>query len=279
MKKNHSLSEIAVNWHFVDLCNMKCRFCFAGKSCKNQNCDFKTLLNHCKIFGRVNFVGGEPTLARQFPDMVSYAQSTGLKTSVVTNGFIVTKKPHLFNAWFSNMVTVGLSIDSLSHDTNLKIGRYVGNETLSLEDAIKFCHKIKEMGIELKINTVVNSANLHEDFSEFINEVKPDRWKIFQVLPVEESPDYRDLLISNEEFTLFLERHSEFKSIIHSENNNEMANSYIMINAEGYFVATAPYIVKDYQISLYDPKANILEEFDKMNYKLEKYEERYKKIS
>lgn len=279
MKISHSLSDITVNWHFIDLCNMKCRFCFAGKSCKDSSFDFQTLLNHCKVFGRVNFVGGEPTIAKQFADMVFYAHSIGLKTSTVTNGFALTKTPHLFNAYFQNMTTVGLSIDSLSHATNLTIGRHVGKETLSLENAISFCHKIKDMGIELKINTVVNSANLHENFTEFINEVKPERWKIFQVLPVKDSHNYSDLLISNEEFNSFLKRHSEFESIICSENNDVMKNSYIMINAKGYFMDTAPYIVKDTQISLYDPKVNIIAEFDKMNYKIEKYKERYKKTS
>ena len=133
------------------------------------------------------------------------------------------------------------------------------------------------MGIELKINTVVNSANLNENFSEFIDIVRPNRWKIFQVLPVGKSSNYEDLLITTEEFNNFLKRHSQFESIIYSENNNVMTNSYVMINAEGYFMDTAPYIVKDNKISLYKPKANIIDEFYKMNYKIEKYEERYKK--
>ena len=136
MKKYPSLSDITVNWHFIDLCNMKCRFCFANKNCQKIKFDYKTMLDHLQVFRRVNFVGGEPTISKQFPSIVSYAQNIGLKTSIVTNGFNITKKHHLFNA-FLNMSTVGLSIDSLSRNTNIHLGRSVNNNTLSINDAIK----------------------------------------------------------------------------------------------------------------------------------------------
>ncbi len=271
-------SSLTVNWHFIDLCNMKCRFCFADKSCNSRIFDYKSVLDKCQIFERVNFVGGEPTIAPQFTEMVDYALSLGLKTSVVTNGYHAMKNPELFQT-FSKMVTVGLSVDSLSHKINLQIGRSVGNTTLSKEDAITFCQRIKSMGVELKINTVVNQYNLYEDFSEFLSTVQPDRWKIFQVITSVDKKDIdKEFGITSQEFQTFISRHEEFKNIMCIESSDLIRNSYIMINAKGFFMGTAPYTVRPHQKSLYDKDTNIVEEFKKMSYDLTKYHQRYKKI-
>ena len=279
MIKNYHVSSKTVNWHFIDQCNMKCRFCFADKSCKKSQNSYRVVLDHCQAFDRINFVGGEPTIDPNFFDMVEYAQGLGLKTSLVTNGFFAVRNPKIFESCFSKMSTVGLSIDSLIHDTNIKIGRHVNDITLSKDQAIEFCKRIKDLGVELKINTVVTKENLSEDFSEFIELVKPDRWKIFQVLPVGNSGGYKDLLVTNEEYECFLQKHSHLESVIHAEDSDLITNSYIMINADGFFMDTAPYTIQSHQNSLYDSNSNIIEELNKMNYDLLKYDQRYEKSS
>ncbi len=270
-------NSLTVNWHFIDLCNMKCRFCFANKNCKSKHFNYKTVLDKCQIFDRVNFVGGEPTIAPQFSDMVDYAVSLGLKTSVVTNGYNAMKRnPDLFDT-FAKMVTVGLSVDSLSDEINLKIGRSVNGNLLSREDIVEFCRRIKEMGVELKINTVVNQYNLHEDFSEFLSIVNPDRWKIFQVMPTGKDTD-EEFCISDSQFRNFTERHRAFDDIMCVEDSELIKDSYIMINAEGYFMGTAPYKVRPHQKSLCEKNTDILAELDKMYYNLDKYAKRYTKV-
>ena len=47
----------------------------------------------------------------------------------------------------------------------------------------------KARGIRLKVNTVVNRHNVDEDFRSFIRATGPERWKIFQALPVEGQND------------------------------------------------------------------------------------------
>ena len=72
----------------------------------------------------------------------------------------------------------------------------------------------RDLNMIFKVNTVVTSKNrLEEDMSSLINEVKPDRWKIFQVLPLE-GENYGEgagklqsidgLLISTNEFDEYL---------------------------------------------------------------------------
>eukprot|EP00892_Ulva_mutabilis_P010066 jgi/Ulvmu1/7431/UM036_0092.1 len=40
------------------------------------------------------------------------------------------------------------------------------------------------LGYHLKLNTVVASPNVHDDMSEVVLRLRPDRWKVFKVLPV-----------------------------------------------------------------------------------------------
>ncbi|MGL5955660.1 MAG: viperin family antiviral radical SAM protein [Brevinema sp.] len=271
----NSWIQTTVNWHFIDHCNMRCRFCFANKSCNSLNFNYKPVLDKCQIFGRINFVGGEPTIAPQFAEMVDYAISLGLQTSVVTNGYSAIKNPEFFQI-FAKMVTVGLSIDSFSHQTNIKIGRSIDANTLTRDEAIEFCYRVKDLGVELKINTVVNQYNLQEDFSEFLSIVQPDRWKVFQVMPIGEDTD-QEFCITKQEFQNFINKHTKFESIMYIEDNDLIKDSYIMLNAEGYFMGTVPYKVRPCQNSLYDTNTNIVEELMKMDYNLQKYEKRYKK--
>lgn len=276
-----NIPKLVVNWHFINDCNMSCKFCFADKhQCSRRSLeDMLNVIEKLSMFNRINFVGGEPTVSPFFEAMVNKAHSLGVKLSVVTNGFYAMKRPELFDNCFSKMDKVGLSIDSLDPATNISTGRAVGNQVLSKDDALGFCRRIKELGISLKINTVVHSENLDEDFNAFLAQVQPDQWKIFQVLPVAGNQQYDHLLIHEEQFCSFIDRHSAFKDVICSETSELIRDSYIMVNADGYFMHTAPYTLQPGQKSLFENDSDVLTEFSQMNYDLAKYHSRYKAVA
>ena len=83
----------------------------------------------------------------------------------------------------------------------------------------------------MKINSVINQLNKDEDLNDFIRKLSPSKWKIFKMLPVITN----DYSINDSEFYDFLERHSDLKDIISSENNDEMTHSYLMIDPLGRF--------------------------------------------
>ncbi|MEZ4849073.1 MAG: hypothetical protein R3B93_10755 [Bacteroidia bacterium] len=56
--------------------------------------------------------------------------------------------------------------------------------------------KVKMYGFHLKINTVVHHFNYREKLSPFIEEISPQRWKIFRVLPVDGQNDLWNLTVS-----------------------------------------------------------------------------------
>ena len=88
----------------------------------------------------------------------------------------------------------------------------------------------------LKINTVVNRYNFHEDMNAAIEEIQPFRWKCFQVLIVPEENgsehtlrDARRFLISDDEWRLFNEKHRHQECFV-PEGNDVMASSYLLLD-------------------------------------------------
>lgn len=95
---------------------------------------------------------------------------------------------------------------------------------------------------------------MNEDMSAFIEEMKPDRWKVFQVLPlIGENCDttkhsgtqmqakkaVEQFLITDAEFNRFVDRHLQKladPSILKAEDNATMKSSYIMIDEYGRFL-------------------------------------------
>ena len=227
---------------------MHCGFCFAPfsdlppLSAKYLPHDDSTLLISLIAqvgFHKINFAGGEPTLISWLPSLVQHAKSLGLTTSVVTNGSRVTE------AWLDDLAgslnILAISIDSVDAETQRKIGRTVkGKSPMTRADYLSIGESAKARGIRLKVNTVVNRHNVAEDFRPFIKAMRPERWKIFQALPVEGQNDFKfdEFAITSDEFDLYVDRNrSVYQDSIRviPENNEEMTGSYLMIDPLGRF--------------------------------------------
>ncbi len=98
----------------------------------------------------------------------------------------------------------------------------------------------RAQGIGIKLNTVVTALNWQEDMSDFVRELAPSRWKVFQVLAVVGQNDgaVEPLLISADQFGRFVARHAAlaaegFEAV--AEDNDAMTDSYAMIDPLGRF--------------------------------------------
>ena len=214
---------------------MKCKFCYATFNAFKVERQLSrdeafTILQKLKDAGlqKITFAGGEPMLYKHLDDCIYYAKKIGLTTSIITNGSLIT------TAWLIKMKGlldwVGISIDSLNHQTNEKIGR-ISKQT---PDYAELISSIKIMGYKLKINTVVNSYNHFEDMNEFLNWAQPNRWKVFQALRVENqnNDSFDEMKITNEQFESFITRHKLQPNIV-PENNEHMTASYLLIDPLG----------------------------------------------
>ena len=134
---------------------------------------------------------------------------------------------------------MAVSCDSFNEEINKAIGRGTGTHLTVVRHLANQCHK---RGIKFKLNTVVNRHNVGEDMSSQITSLNPSRWKCFQVLSVTGENDsektlrnVNPMLISDEEFRGFCDRHKSVKVLV-PENNSTMKSSYLLLDEKMCFL-------------------------------------------
>lgn len=234
MFDNRDIRPIAVNFHLWPKCNLSCSFCFAGfpEARAVMELDHaRALLEALAAAGteKLTFVGGEPTLHPNLPELVRHAAQLGLVTCVVTNG---ARLRHLLHAAGDAVHWVGLSIDSASEDVQAALGRGKGDHVRS---SLEHADELRRHGIRIKLNSVITQMNWQEDLSALVRRVGPERWKAFQVLRVEGENDgvVDPLLINSMQFAEFVQRHQHLAEeglAPVCEDNDAMRGSYAMID-------------------------------------------------
>lgn len=232
----------AVNFHVNKACNARCRFCFAtfrdvlGRSRTEVALGVVDALARAGC-EKLNFAGGEPTLRRDLGQLIRRAKEHGLVTSIVTNGFRLDR---LLDEHADALDWVGLSVDSGREDVQQALGRGEGDH---VESSIRLADRCRGLGIRVKLNTVVTALTWDEDMTAFVERMQPERWKVFQVLPMEGQNDGRveDLLIDAEQFRAFVERHASMADGLPPivEDNDAMRGSYAMVDPLGRFFGNA----------------------------------------
>ena len=241
---------LAVNWHFWPWCNYGCRFCFArfedipraDRLPKEIAITVPEMLAAAGA-DKITFVGGEPTLCPYLGDLLAASKDVGLTTCIVSNATGLTEE--FLDEWGHLIDWVGISIDASNDEIHAEIGRGMRGDLARqrshhLELAKQVWASCTQRGIRMKLNTVVCKANLEDDMSDLVMELRPERWKIFEVLPVEgqNDGDVDDILLEDGEFNSWVERHKwvadEGIQFV-PENNELMRGSYAMLDALGRF--------------------------------------------
>lgn len=240
----------AVNWHFWPWCNYGCKFCFATfedlpsskKMSKEEALTIPKLLAYAGV-KKLTFVGGEPTLCPYLGELLEEAKRVGLVTCIVSNGTGLTES--FLDNWGHHIDWVGLSIDASNDELHMKIGRGVKKdlargESQHLKISIEVWNRCVSRGIKMKLNTVVCKQNKDDDMMALVNTLLPDRWKVFQVLPVKGQNDanIEDMTITDEEYQEWVNRHRIQNRLgikMICEENDVMRGSYAMMDALGRF--------------------------------------------
>jgi radical S-adenosyl methionine domain-containing protein 2 len=250
-----AVAPIAVNYHFSRKCNYACGFCFHTATTSNKLPleKAKDMISQLAQAGckKLNFAGGEPFLPdhtgkdNYLGEMVKHAKLCGFESvSIISNARYVKEEWIAKHAQYLDIL--GVSCDSANDSTNDTIGRGKDSRhTEHIKRAAALCHKYKIM---FKLNTVVNSFNHEEDMSALVNEIRPMRWKLFQVLAVEgenqnngrgAKRDVAEFLITKEQFDAYVERHKlsiAKPEIMKEEDNDTMQSSYVLVDENGCFL-------------------------------------------
>ena len=228
-----------VNFHLYKPCDARCTFCFATFRDVSGHLaldDARRLLDVLAEHGcrKVNFAGGEPTLHPHVAVLVRHAASLGLTTSMVTNG---SRLAQLLDKVGSELHWCALSVDAADAQIQQAIGR---GDLGYVERSVSLAARCREHGVRVKLNTVVCRLNLADRMHAVVRAMRPERWKVFQVLAVRGQNDGKvePLLVSGAEFAEWLQAHSDlevegFPMVV--EDNDAMTDSYVMIDPLGRF--------------------------------------------
>ena len=160
---------------------------------------------------RLNFAGGEPMLLqKRFTRLLTVAKNLDFELSLITNGHFLTES--FIKQYAPLFSMIGISYDSQLTINQKEIGRVDRKgESISPESLLAKVALLRQINpnIQIKINTVVNAVNQFEDFNKLITAIKPAKWKVLQVLPIESGA----FQITNQTFSHFLTRHRELKKI------------------------------------------------------------------
>ena len=234
-----------VNYHIIKACNFKCKFCYATFNdirtkglLKSEQFRLIDKLAESKMFQKINFAGGEPTLVPHIIELIKHSKSLGFETSIVTNGskidFEWVKKVSPF------LDILAISVDSFDEKANLDSGRNNNGTTFPFNQLIEITNACHFFGINLKLNTVVTQFNKSQYLTPLINQIKPFRWKILQATKVigQNDKEFELVKVSEKEFERFSKQNQkglnkEIKAVI--ETNELIQGSYLMIDQKGRF--------------------------------------------
>ncbi|MBA9004953.1 viperin family antiviral radical SAM protein [Thermomonospora cellulosilytica] len=238
-----------VNFHLWQPCNMSCRFCFATfRDVRRTVLPEGHLPRHdaervvARLaeagFRKLTFAGGEPLLCPWLPDLVALAHRLGMVTSVVTNGSLLDEAMLQRLRGVLDWITV--SVDSARPETLRLLGRATAGRVMEPDEYLALCRRVRGLGFRLKVNTVVTARNWREDMTGFVIAARPERWKVFQVLPVagQNSGKVESLLVTPRQFTDFVSRNLRVESVgirLIPEDNDVMPGSYAAVDPAGRF--------------------------------------------
>lgn len=124
--------------------------------------------------------------------------------------------------------------------------------------------------MKIKLNTVVNRVNWQDDFSDLISLIQPDKWKVLRVLPVTD----QSMTVTDEEFRFFLDRHRKHNKIPLIEDNQDMVESYIMVDPQGRVFQNSP-CSAGYEYSQPIVGVGAEKAFSQVNFDVDKFSSRY----
>lgn len=203
-----------------------------------------------------------------------------MAVSIISNGSLITAE--WMETYGTYVDVLGISVDSFDDATNAAIGRGDPREQQQQEQnsnninnqhvdrVLKVRELCRKHDIIFKLNTVVCSLNWDEDMTAQVKRLEPQRWKVFQVLLLDNENmggehtvettlpsavssganataaatkttitalrDARPLVVTDDQFDAFVQRHAPHIPQLIPEPNNVMQNSYLLLDEDMCFL-------------------------------------------
>jgi len=143
-------------------CPLQCPYCSNPIELERAKSELSTsewmrVLDEAAELGilQVHFSGGEPAVRRDLPELVAHARSAGLYSNLITSG-VTLDRARVAKLAETGLDHVQLSIQDVDHQTAAYIANYPG----VLGKKLAFARMVREAGLPLTINAVINRHNI-----------------------------------------------------------------------------------------------------------------------
>ncbi len=157
----------------TDKCNMRCGYCMPKDNTKwfetTEVLSFEEIIRLSSIFAnlgveKIRITGGEPLVRPSIEDLIrSIAKINDIRSiGLTTNGLLFLEKVKALKS--SGLDSVNISLDSFK-ENRFKMMTGVNG----LDKVISSIQKAKDVGLDVKINTVIVRGWNHDEVVEFAN--------------------------------------------------------------------------------------------------------------
>ena len=214
-KKNQVPPLRLIAWEVTRSCNLACKHCRAEAHLEPYPGELTTeearaLIDTFPQTGDpvIIFTGGEPLLRADIFDLISYANSKGLRCVLAPNGTLITPE----NAALMKETGVqrcSISIDgpdAFSHDSFRGVNG-------AFDQALAGIEYLKEAGVPFQINTTVTKRNLSQfkDIFQLAKELGAVAWHIFMLVPTGRGAGLAEEVITAQEYEEVLNWFYDFR--------------------------------------------------------------------
>jgi radical SAM protein with 4Fe4S-binding SPASM domain len=154
------LSEIALTYR----CQHKCPFCYADAQRRGDR-GAEMTIDQVKVcidriwdearVPTISFTGGEPTLRPDLPELVAYAKRKGMRTNLITNGFLCGEPALVTALAEAGLDSAQVSIEAPTAEAHDAITRTPGSFVRSVQGIRNF----HDRGIHVHTNTTICPQN------------------------------------------------------------------------------------------------------------------------
>ncbi|MBI3534248.1 MAG: ATP-binding cassette domain-containing protein [Deltaproteobacteria bacterium] len=220
-------------------CNLICEHCYCAASPKSpMGPDKKTvfkLIKEARAMGVLFFdiTGGEPLIRKDIFEILDFAHSNGLVTSIFTNGTLLdkTRVLALKKTRISNIQTSLDAYTSKLHDS------FRGSQG-AYQKTINGIRLLKEHGINVSVTIMVNRRN-HEEIQTLVHYIKTVLqvpFRLDRVIPVGRALWNEDLALSNSEYTNLMTRLFSDNDILNTKVCKSTAESSCGVGTSYMFI-------------------------------------------
>lgn len=160
------IGPLKAEWEVINICNARCQTCQFWRNHPDKNIlsfeEAVNLIDQMAEMGvlKLCFTGGEPLLRKDLIDLIDYAQSKNLSTSLITNGFLITERRarELVDA---KLESIYISLDAAEPRLNDEIRGFPGYYDLALKAMDNLKAMRRNANPKIYIKTTVSKLNLH----------------------------------------------------------------------------------------------------------------------